>query len=585
MEGFEMNRLFYLWIITAVCLLINVVLGFEESWKIVEPKNTEEVTANRTKLNEELAQAKKQKSDAEKLNNIDEKDLADLRIARAQYNLETVNIAERLIKNEDPLISPEQKKILQEEISALEEKKLLYAKTIAALTQDLSGLLSVDTGADVSVSSLSDRLKTVFSSPGSLDLKNRALRDISNTSNFDQKMFIAELKKESDFDKKLMAVRERRLSLDLLRKQLETEQSKISDLTTTRENIAYNRRLEDLKNKIINGMNEIDRQSLTILMDKEKNQPGFFARLARSFKAWYDRTFAASKPPLAESIVQEIKAIKKTIDPLLWLETSLENLQGRVAALSGRSDAIAKTDDAQAKNNIKQEIDDLRQQISLVEKSFRPQDKELLDRARLQLQGFLGDLNAYISRYPDPKRGASLFDNQLYYYRDLFGGGSIEDIYSFIGLKPGATAEEIIAADSLYSKKFVKGTPEGDRARNAGYILRNAVSKETYDAFVKDFNALKSRGIDPLSAVKTQEQESYLSDPNRSNLARLQITEETNNELRQNVAFLVTESMSELGTFASGVSGQSPEDFPPLLTSLAALRVKLDEALEKLEQE
>jgi len=133
--------------------------------------------------------------------------------------------------------------------------------------------------------------------------------------------------------------------------------------------------------------------------------------------------------------------------------------------------------------------------------------------------------------------------------------------------------------EDAYKKQSItlsENSYEWQAARNAFTIVADRVGRATYDAFVKDYQALKKKGIDPNNP-QTKSAKYWLN--NLGELSKLEITKEENDRIFNEGFAILDEATVDVE------SKRTQEGEPsPLFKQLSSSRKDLQDSLAKAQQ-
>lgn len=524
------------------------MLAMTEKWQPAEmPKNEQEISALKERSNQEIAQAEKYaKEYAEDKDTINETK-ENLVIARAQYNLKTADIAEIDVKPIDeatPLLTRKQE---------LEQEQEKLIKSMNELTNKLSGLL---TGFDManreSLNDITKDIANVIKRGNIIDLQK-----MQSSFNSIMRRWFDDVKKEPDVTKKLTLLNQKRSDFNdiysAIVKELEAPKN---------QQISYKKELEHFKNILDKKRIALDEETISASVEKEKKQRGFFARLARAFKVWYDHLFG-EKPPSPATISSQISELAPSQD-VINVFISINNFTEQLKRYNTqRDDAIKRGDRKESeniKNNIQQLVDNINKNYPAVGQVNQ------LNEGYNRIVLLKLSLEEYRLR---SQNEPTLFDTIANHYAQLVGQDAAPSLYAVIDVSERASIDtikdkikgrigEIVAKKELNDNDtlFLK----------ASSIVSNPLLRETYDAFLKDYRFLERNNI-PVFGKKTESTESYLK--TKGALSNLAINKD---EYDKNFA------PKEVQSILNNVQAQAGEEY---ISPIDAANIELKKASEK----
>ena len=375
-----------------------------------------------------------------------------------------------------------------------------------------------------------------------------ALRDWVDTG-FDVESMKSKVDKAATPEDKLAAIDEMRLQTQQIRDQVEKELARAESEGVSDK---YKASLDRLNDSLAQTREDLDGLSLGV----DEQRIGFFTKLARGIRGWFDRTFDFHKESVSKRSVKDeldaIKKEKKALEPVTRLFSDVESYEGNIEGLMNVIDNMVEVgvmDSQQRYDSMEQRAQKLFDTIDTFKAKFTPEQEGAINDAYTRLQELTGVLLAKSKRYRGDN--PTLFDSEFAAYTGELKGSEFQanQMYEALGLKPGDAPEKITAEaiDQAYEEvreAFQQGTPEWQAARNASTVLRDPVGKVTYDAFLKDWQKLQDMKIDPTKP-KTNEIVDYLN--SKGELSKLEISKDLRDRIFNEALPVLGETMTEVG--------------------------------------
>jgi len=584
---------------------ITEKVGALEEWKKPEPTTRTEVTQLRDEAQRELEKATEEFDKAKEENNKEKEDRADLKIKQADYNLKTADVAQTKLDYGEGKITEEDKNsvvqqsearqtVLDQEINALSGQLAVGYEKVLPTVEPLSQTQAVndfDTIVRVRDPELKDakaaqeinKVVEVFDTSFKLDDMN------------------AEIAKAKGVDGKQKAIDDLRKNINYMDKMVDIELKEIKDKTVSEE---YKAALQEFKSTILSKFEVLDEQAIAL----DSQRIGFFAGIAKGIKNWFDRNFDFHKTAAQKgSIDSELKIIqqnKKSIEPIARLFDDAQHLEENATGFSNLIDTMIDAGNMNTvaineKGGFQDHVDKSIKTIDDLEKKFTSDSdqKNQIQAAYDSLQKLTGDLLAKSKRYKDDS--PTLYAKELIAYKNEFDSKIATDppkvkafgpneVYESLGLTKKTlgfdpqlqpekiTTKQIEDAYEVQRKTLGESSYEWQAARNASTIVRDPAGRATYDAFLKDYTALKKIGINQDEAKTTNAQD-WLN--TQGELSKLEITKQEYDRIFNEGFKILGESMVEVGTKRTQEGKQ-----PPLLKQLSSARKILQDALSRATQ-
>jgi len=515
---------------------------------------------------------------------------------------------ERLVENQkkldDPTVTPQERSKLQEQIgkdtSVADSYKQMDKELGKPAVKELIKRFTEEIARDYQLSEVALRnmpreVKKAFQYEDAFrvqDLAENFSRD------FDSDALNKKVAEAKTVDQKLYAIEEGRVKVRLVREPLEKELEAIKkgEKTVSPE---YQKSLDEFKERIDTKIEVLDAQSLAL------DAPGFFERVTKGFKNWFDSIFDFHKDVAEKrSIDAELASIarnKKTIAPLAKFFDAAEavenNANGLVKAIDGMVEVGRMNVDEFSK--ILERATRISKSLEAIDKKFTPENEKQINEAYDSLQKLTGDLLAKSKRYKGEY--ATLFDSEMAAYTNEFDPTRIgftpqekafgpNEAYETLGLTKevlgfdpqenpdDVTPKQIEDAYEKVRKTYGENTYEWKAARNASTILRNPTGKLIYDAFVKDWTALKQKGFDPAESQKSSSAQEWLN--TNGVLVKLEISKELHDKIFNQGLVVLGEVMSDIGSLRT----QDEDIGSPLRQQLSRARTSLQDALSRAQK-
>lgn len=250
-----------------------------------------------------------------------------------------------------------------------------------------------------------------------------------------------------------------------------------------------NTRIYNAADRIIKSLgrklNSAGNQTLDLALRIDQEEPGFLKGLVDKFLKWIN-SFRTNPPSTIAALKTQLTIQRDSLKIIAAVLDLADQINWNILYTDLLSPTREKIDRAQAW---------LDRAKAISEKEL-PVDK-LVDEVK-KTASLNEDLYAgYSNRYYDPEKYQSLFEQLYSYYSKSLAkvGIAVDNAYQALGLTPDATQDEIRVASA--KKENLRGTPQGNAAQEAANILNNPISRQNYDAFLRDYSTLKKDyGID-----------------------------------------------------------------------------------------
>ena len=503
---------------------------------------------------------------------------------RVDRSEEEVTEAERRItdnepKKDDPTLSTEQRATIERQLG--EDKQLVETFNSAKGMLDKSEVQRLLQQYKEQLAQLTEKpltpedFQTSFqeATAGRDATEIDSLRDWVDTG-FDFESMKGKVDKAALPEDKLAAIDEMRSQMQQIKDLVEKELARAEKEGVSDE---YKASLDRLNDSLAQTREDLDGLSLGV----DEQRIGFFTRLARGIRSWFDRTFDFHKESvLRRSVKDELDLIqkeKKALKPVVRLFSDVEEYERNVNGLTNVIDNMVEVgvmDSQQRYDSMEQHAQKLFDTIDTFKKQFTPEQEGAINDAYTRLQELIGVLLAKSKRY----RGESptLFDSEFAAYTGELKGSEFQanQMYETLGITPGDTPEKITAEqiDQAYEEigRTMEGTPQAQAARNASVILRDSVGKVTYDAFLKDWQKLQDMKIDPTEP-KTNEIVNYLN--SKGELSKLEISKDLYDRIFNEALPTLGETMTEVG--------MQRHEYTSLFKQLGEYRTNLQESFSR----
>lgn len=399
---------------------------------------------------------------------------------------------------------------------------------------------------------------------------------------FDDSAINDQLTSKKTTEDKLQFLDSKRMSLDSLldiyRNELNTLETWLKSAKVSDKAENYRKFLKNEISLIAQKKAILDAQSVSL----ELQNVSLFSRIVSAVKDWFDSMFDFHKTPWYKRSVDyeisKLSDVKQQIDKLKFA-TRVSDIAGDIKDLETQFQEYKAGKSPLDIDQFKKNVARFQTELNALKTSDIQNVRNAVDvfntLYKESLQPMTGDIAAKMRRYKNPQY-VTLFNQLADYYasENIFGGLSYRPEQAYQALftpeiianlnaknpdlhltsamfdpltfNPDTISPELINQAYDESRTFYKqGTTAWQAARNAGFLLRNPVDKATYDAFLKDYKNLLSKGIkDPY---KNRSPQDTLILNNEGAVSQLQITEATYNQLQDiagDILITVAESKS-----------------------------------------
>jgi DNA repair exonuclease SbcCD ATPase subunit len=375
--------------------------------------------------------------------------------------------------------------------------------------------------------------------------------------------------KEEDIKEKLSIIDRTRKGIQATRDAIadELEDIERAEKEGAKIDPNYKKGLENLENQINKRLKDLDKLSV----DTDLGDKGFVKRAIDAATNWFNRYFrgdkSLEKKDAAEEELENINAILKELKPIASTIASIERLRSSSDELAKEIDQAMQSGNRDAKHY--EELFDqansyLKGIADLKASGLLDADQAKIDEAYNRLQEISGHLVAKMHRYKEGYN--SLYEKLADYYKSLGFAGDPREVYAALGLKVDAPLKDIVEQSTKMERELQKGTEKYIRARNAGYLLRDPISKATLDTYLKDYDQIRRLGLHDPSQYTSR----Y-----KGELAALEIDKKAFDTIRTEVFDTFQDAFVQAGTYRSEASESLTNQ---LKTAGEVLRKKITEA-------
>lgn len=378
-----------------------------------------------------------------------------------------------------------------------------------------------------------------------------------------------EMAQKVTIEQRLEAIAKKREELAVLRDELNRVQRAARDKT-----------VREMQDSVQSQLAQLD----AVALKQNAQRSGFFTRILSQLKNWFKETFDFTKPTiLKRTATDELQVMleqKATIKPVL-------ELIGQLNIVSEQAQAINELVERKSKEGtlnqdfvdlLQDSADLLKTSLNEFETKFTRQTVDLLGDVYNDVINLNNNLQAKMERYPD--KYSTLFEKMYTVYQKELGDLYTPDkMYESLGFDiskrdPSTiTFEEIEQANIQKAAEYPMQSAPWQAARNASTVLKDSTARATYDAFLKDFKALKQLDIDSKNITQSI---GYLK--TQGELEKLAISESTYKDIQQ-VMSDVLGTQTDFGPIRQPESGE----LPPSLKKAAEARKALEQALQQAE--